>query len=233
MDCPCRLVVDLSADDTASVSTVELRVYASEDLVCSEVLEAGAFDDGYVVLVPRGKVDVMAYSGADGYVNGKDGLVIPYGEDCPEVYMNFLSVEAVGEEVRVGMPLRKNYCMATVCVVSEDGFPYELSLRGNVMGYAGDGRPAAGDFVCEFTLDGDMSGRVSLPRQTDTSLKLEVSNGAEVLKVFALGEYIAAVGYDWDAEDLEDITLTLDYSLTAVTISVGEWDEEYHFDISI
>lgn len=233
MDCPCRLVLDLSANDTASVGSAVLLVNASEDFVYSDVVEAGEFDEECVVLVPRGTVDVLAYSCDDGYVSGKEGLVIPYGEDCPEVYMHFLSVEAVQEEVRADVVLRKNYCNATICVATDDEFPYRLSLHGNVMGYGMDSSPAVGDFMYEFELDGDRTGMASLPRQMDTSLKLEVCSGAEVLKVFALGEYIAAVGYDWASDDLEDITLTLDYSLTGITISVGEWDEEYHFDISI
>ena len=90
MDCPCRLVLDLSANDTASVGSAVLLVNASEDFVYSDVVEAGEFDEECVVLVPRGTVDVLAYSCDDGYVSGKEGLVIPYGEDCPEVNMHFL-----------------------------------------------------------------------------------------------------------------------------------------------
>lgn len=234
MDCPCRLVLDLSANDTALVSSAVLLVNASEGFVYSDVVEAREFGDECVVLVPRGAVEVLGYSCDDGFVSGKEGLVIPYGEDCPEVYMQHLSVEATEEDVYIDVVLRKNYCGATICVATaEDNFPYRLSLRGNVMGYGLDSRPIEGDFMYEFDLDSNLIGKVSLPRQMDTSLKLEVSSGAEILKVFALGEYIAAVGYDWTSDDLEDITLTLDYSLTGITISVGEWDEEYHFDISI
>ena len=137
-----------------------------------EANELKTFDEKCVVLVPRGVVDVLVYSRDDGYVSGKEGLVIPYGEDCPEVYMHFLSVEAAQEEVEVDVVLRKNYCNATICVATEDEFPYRLSLHGNVMGYGVDSRPAAGDFMYEFELDEDRTGMVSLPRQMDTSLSL-------------------------------------------------------------
>ena len=45
MDCPCRLVLDLSANDTASVGSAVLLVNASEDFVYSDVVEAEDFDD--------------------------------------------------------------------------------------------------------------------------------------------------------------------------------------------
>ena len=73
--------------------------------------------------------------------------------------------------------------------------------------------------------------QLALPRQTDDSLVLEVHDDTGVLRAFALGEYVAASGYDWDADDLKDITISLDYALTRIVIEVGDWREEYYFDV--
>ena len=62
---------------------------------------------------------------------------------------------------------------------------------------------------------------------------LEVSDGTEVLKIFALGKYICASGYNWKAADLSDITVGIDYTRTKLTVSVRGWDEVYEFDVVI
>ena len=62
---------------------------------------------------------------------------------------------------------------------------------------------------------------------------LEVHDDTGTLKTFALGEYVAASGYDWQEENLRDITVSLDYSLTRVAISVAGWREEHVFNVVI
>ena len=73
--------------------------------------------------------------------------------------------------------------------------------------------------------------QAGLPRQVDASLLLEVDDGTSVQKTFALGEYIISSGYDWTAEELEDMTVTLDYQITYVKITVSGWDKEYFYNI--
>lgn len=231
--CPCRLVLDFSENDTVSVRSVELLLSASEGFYVADTLQCSEFDEEYQVLVPSGDVHVLAWYGGEGCVAGGYGLTIPYGDDCPEVYMSFFNVHASGEVFRKSVRMMKNHCKVTLYVQSEEDFPYSLVVRGDVSGYDPDGTPAEGEFMCELELDNAMVGCVSLPRQLDESLCLEVWEGDQVLKVFTLGRYISAVGYDWSAENLEDITLSLDYAHNIIGISIGEWDEEHHFNISI
>ena len=50
-----------------------------------------------------------------------------------------------------------------------------------------------------------------LPVQMDGSLRLNVmAYDGTLLRSFALGEYILQSGYDWNAEDLEDIRIEVD-----------------------
>lgn len=231
--CPCRLMLDFSENDTVSVRSVELLLSASEGFCMADTLRCVEFDEEYQILVPCGKVNVMAWSGGEGYVTAEEGLRIPYGYDCPEVYMCFFDVEVEGEVFRRSVCLRKNHCKTTLYVQAEDEFPYRLVVKGDVGGYAPDGTPSDGEFMCEVELAEDMSGWVNLPRQRNDSLSLEVWEGDQVLKVFTLGRYMSAVGYDWSAEDLEDITLSLDYVHNVIGISIGEWDREHYFEIAI
>ena len=231
--CPCRLMLDFSENDTVLVRSVELLLSASEGFGIADTLQCQEFDEEYEVFVPCGNVNVLAWYGAEGCVTEEDGLRIPYGEDCPEVYMSFFNVEVLGEVFRSAVLLKKNHCRATLYVQSEEGFPYRLVVRGDVGGYDSDGAPSEGEFMCELDLNDDLAGWVNLPRQRNDSLCLEVWEGDEMLKVFTLGRYISAVGYDWSADDLDDITLSLDYAHNVIGISIGEWDEEHHFNISI
>jgi hypothetical protein len=84
-----------------------------------------------------------------------------------------------------------------------------------------------------MNVDDDGVCRLTLPRQTDESLVLEVHDETGTLKTFALGEYVAASGYDWHEENLRDMTVSLDYALTRVAISVAGWREEYVFNVVI
>ena len=147
--------------------------------------------------------------------------------------MDFFSLEAEGESVHKDVRMRKNHCRAVIYVKTEEAFPYRMVVKGEVDGYDLDGLPSDGSFMYELELSDDMAGCVVLPRQRDESLCLEICEGDAVLKVFTLGRYISATGYDWTAEHLEDLTLSLDYTHNVIGITVGEWDKEHHFDISI
>ena len=231
--CPCRLILDFSGNDTVSVRSAQLLVNASEGFCLADTLICEDFDEEYMVSVPRGEVNVLAWYGGEAFVSRNEGLKIPYGEDCPEVYMDFFNVDAAGETARSEVRLRKNHCKATIYVKTEEAFPYRLLVKGDVDGYDPDGLPSYGSFMYELGLSEDMAGYVTLPRQRDESLCLEVYEGDAVLKIFTLGRYISATGYDWSAEHLDDLTLTLDYTHNVIGITIGDWDKEHHFDISI
>lgn len=233
MDCPCRLVLDFSDNDTVSVRSAQLLVNASEGFCLADTIACSDFSAEYMVSVPRGSVNVLAWYGGEDCVGRNEGLRIPYGQDCPEVYMDFFVVETDGESVHKAVRMKKNHCRATIYVKTEEDFPYRLLVKGEVDGYDQDGMPSYGSFMYELELSEDMTGWVTLPRQRDESLCLEVCEGDAVLKVFTLGRYISATGYDWTAEHLEDLTLSLDYTHNIIGITIGEWDKEHHFDISI
>jgi hypothetical protein len=64
-------------------------------------------------------------------------------------------------------------------------------------------------------------------------MTLEIDEGDGILKRFSLGEYIASTGYDWDAPDLHDIHIELDFAVTQIVLKVSGWDGEHKFDIVI
>ena len=79
----------------------------------------------------------------------------------------------------------------------------------------------------------DGVGFVVLPRQIDSSLMLEVDDGTDILKRFALGEYMTAGGYDWAAADLSDVTVNVNWTVTEAIIRLEGWDWVYEYEIVI
>lgn len=229
--CPCRLVLDMNAVDTSRVRCAELVVRASGGFVLRDTLDIEGLVGEYMVEVPRGDVGVGLYFGADGCVDERGRLEIGYGDECPQVYMHSSLFKAEGELVVEEVGMRKNHCIMTIQVETEKDFPFKLEAKGSVDGYELGGMPSVGDFMYAMYVDENGECRLTLPRQTDSSLTLEVADGTQVLKCFALGEYVQASGYDWRADELKDITVTLDYSLTSVKIAVAGWRKEYVFDV--
>ena len=47
-----------------------------------------------------------------------------------------------------------------------------------------------------------------------------------------MGEYILESGYDWNAPDLEDIDVEMDFSRSSLTVSVSKWKKTLSFEIT-
>lgn len=231
--CPCKLVLNMDDVDTSVVKYAELVVGASGGFQVRDTLGVEDFVKGYAVDVPRGAVGVGLYYGAEGCVNERGGIGIEYGAECPQVYMHSSIFDAMGEIVVEDVQMKKNHCIMTIQVEAEKEFPFKLEAKGLVDGYELGGIPSVGEFMYAMYVDDEGICRLTLPRQSDDSLMLEVSDGTGVLKCFALGEYLAASGYNWNADDLKDIVVTLDYSLTRIKIAVEGWRQELVFNIVI
>ena len=240
--CPCLLRLDFSeTSEPERPERLLLSAVSDDGFSLAETLEMSEVRDIHEIRVPRSGVRLNLWSDDAGDYVGKDGLAIPFGDDCPPVLMYSASVETSGETCTEKVVLHKNYCRLTVIADGEDGYPFNFGVLGNVDGYGADGHPHRGAFfhylIPEAAHSGDgitagEAGRVMLlPRQTDQSLVLEVMEGTEILKTFALGNYIVQSGYDWTSPDLEDIAVRIDYASTRITIEVGAWEYSYDVDI--
>ena len=231
--CPCRLYLDFSEVDTSSVGLIHVLATESGKVVFRDTLPAETLGSEYVREVPHAYLRINIWHGEDGRTDDNDGVVIPFGCECPPVFMQSFVADTHGEVFRKKVKLHKNYCKLTVKVEGVDENPYCLTFNGNVDGYDLDGQPSTGDFSCVAYPGGSGNSEALLPRQTDSSLLLDVDDGVAGVKTFAIGEYIVASGYDWRSVDLDDITVVLDYCLTYIRISIKEWDEEYVYNITL
>lgn len=229
--CPCRLVLDFSDVDTSVVPSAEIHLSTRGGFISVAELNASDFSEPYVRNVPRSHLRLNVWYGMNGFSEIRDRLVIPYGMECPEVYMHYAEFDTSTDQYMHEVVMRKNHCVVTFNVEGAQEHPYSLRVRGNVNGYRYDGYPLQGEFACVAYPDENGISRMILPRQTDDSLLLDIDDGSDILKTFALGEYIAASGYDWNVPDLPDISLDLEYYLTHMVLTVQGWNGEYVYNI--
>lgn len=231
--CPCVLELDFFCADSEEIEEVDLAVTSREDFQWRDTLDFRSEGEGYLVFVPRTDLHLRAWAGAEGYIS-KDRIVIPLGKDCPKVYMHDSDLKVDEEYVSAAVRLRKNHCVMTVVMEGDGEINSDLLIKGTVAGYDEAGEPLPGEF--EYAMKTGYQSRryvAILPRQTDTSLMLEINDGKGNRKSFALGKYIASSGYDWTADELDDVTVTLDYALTELKLSISGWDGIYRYDIEI
>lgn len=217
----------------------------------------------YSYVVPKGDVDLAVAYSADGLAGELNSsgrwIEIDEGRPCPSIWTCCEKVSARADRVTVPVRLHKNFCRIDIQVRDVDGedFPFKLRVRGNVNGYGLDGKPARGAFLCDaesaetegsgFGTESEVPGSgtasentgsghgyaVTVPRQTDDSLILEIVTGDGVAKSFAIGNYIASSGYDWASADLKDICLEIDYARTVILFTIDKWTHSEQFEVVI
>lgn len=226
--CPCLLVLDFAEYGDAVPMAADLLISDEDGKIWEDVLDL-SLPTGYSVYVPKTMLHLHVWTG-DEELFSEEGMNIPSGCDCPEIYMYHANVVAAGETVTDTVRMRKNHCVMRIRTEGEGDFPFEMKIIGNICGYDGTGEPVEGKFECAPDRDGD-SFRVVLPRQTDDSLMLMVEGDDVSGRAFAVGQYLAAGGYDWTAPDLEDVIVTIDYALTEVRVVVNGWESVYAYDV--
>ena len=230
--CPCRLNLDFTEVDTSVISAVKVNVSESGNILDDLCLNADEFYPSCFLDVKRSVLDLSICSGDRGLWQGPSGLRIPYGEDCPPLYLHSSVIDTQMEIADERVYLFKNHCVMTMVLETFDYQNCQLRITGNVNGYDQHGVPSEGPFEYVPLVEGGVS-KVILPRQTDSSLMLEVDDGTDVLKRFALGEYMAAGGYDWTTPDLSNVTVNVNWTVTEITIRLQGWDWIYEYEIVI
>lgn len=241
--CPCSLVLDFSGVAVDVVESSEVYVNAADGfLYCDAEAAQSIFTEEfsgevrqiYKVDVPKTKVSVSVVSGHGHFYSQGRGISIPLGEQCPPVYMHYSEMDAAVEKYEETVFLHKDYCEITVKMLASSGeYPFDLTVKGNINGFATDRTVVPGDFSYTFVPDSGGSGSVRVPRQTDASLVLQIRDGNRVLREFAIGEYIAESGYDWTAENLSDIDVAIDYANSNLSINVEGWSDSFEFEVVI
>lgn len=212
-DCPCALYIKLERLPSLPVKVIVDSESGEETFL--------AYGDTVVLArPPKGPVEVKAVAGATVNPDGK--VEIPYGYDSPPVYLFSTQLEVLQDTASVNVQLHKHFCNLSIRFSGPPGWgePYWTEVRGPVDGILWDGTPTDGPFSCRL----DDGAQIRLPRQSpDQILLLDITMPDRVVRTFDLGYCLELAGYNWDSADLEDRTLEIDLSVTALTFRTDNW----------
>lgn len=199
--------VKVRLGDGTRTSTVTLSAYSPD---CWESVERG-------VLSVSGILD-----------NGA-GTVVAMGGQSDSLWAFSGDHVVVGEEEEIVLDLHKRF--ATIYITFDEGIDtgrYRIMVLGDIGGTdLTRMTPVEGDFMCELAVE-DHSSSVRVPAQGPGSgLKLQFSDLAtgEISWDWDLAAELAAKGYDWNADDLEDIRVTVKLLPMELSITFGNWSD--------
>lgn len=239
--CPCLLTVRISAVRSPPATLVCI----SGPVVTNRIVPG---DTLFHIPVPRGRVLALAYAGAEEIPHPEEGCTAPLGHTFPPLYLASALVEAAGDSTSVHLPLRKQFCTLSLTLEGPPGWadPYAMEVAGEVCGVSASGAPLPGPFrasvapvdpsVAPAALDDPSPGvwAVCLPRQHPSDpLWLDIRMPDRVVRRFNLGALLLDAGYDWLAPDLEDLELSLELSVTAITFRSGLWSTTLPLTLTI
>ena len=248
--CPCKVTVmsDGQIHD-GHEGDVLVSVFLNKESLLTfsrEKVPLDIFKDGsYSVTVPKGWFRTSGIGGTvrDMKFVNDTLLLIPPGCQCDAVCAFCAdSFTDEGDDVfLVRGPLNKQFCRLSLRLSDPLGgdVPFSMRLKGNVDGFnIITMEPHRGQFSYDLEPDLDGISRVLLPRQSDSSLTLELWSGAspgegrETDRI-GIGRMIEASGYSWNAISLEDIDITVDYAHSTFTVFVNGWETGKSFNFEI
>ncbi len=234
--CPLWLSNDMSQLLPYS-STAWSVIRHGEGLIREEVI----LRDGHTLFgwpVPKGDVTASAYCGLeDRHLDGQR-MTVPLGEQAP-LFLGSLHRETIyGEQMHVVTKANRQSARLNLHAVVPDGsaYPYELLIEGDICGTdLLTLSPVAGEFRHTVKLDGENRATLQLLRQTESStLNLHIIDKAKIIESIPLGEWILKTGYDWSAEDLQDISMSFEQGRIEFTVIISDWilgeGEEYRYE---
>ena len=229
--CPCWLDIDVSLCERQG-ETVSLKGWNTQRPVFGERLHVADWPDCWEVTVPKGTIHYTAYTGFDRCLLSGQDMIIPEGEQCDELWAYHASVICEGEDARDRVVPHKQYATVTVKLTQEPEGKLETLVTSRSAGMSlEDLSPAMGLFRYLAPQNPEGLFTFRLPRQGDGSLEMELLRDGSHYETFALGELIARTGYDWTAEDLDDIFIGVDFYRSQVTIEITGWEQGFIYDI--
>jgi len=222
-DCPCALYIKLESLPAGPVDVLVTGEGFRQEI---RVMH----DTVLLVRPPKSGAAVRAIAGASADEEGR--VRIPFGYDCPPVYLFDAQIDTALDTAAVEVLLHKHFCNLSLAFDGPPGWgePYWTEIRGPVDGLLWDGTPLEGSFSCRL----DDGLNIRLPRQQpEQPLLLDITMPDRVVRTFDLGYYLEQAGYDWTEADLEDRTLEIDLSVTALTLRIDNWTARIPMEIII
>ena len=231
--CPCYLQVGFSDRGSIPPGAEVLLLGWGEEELFRAGIDVADHDPYWVKAVRKGTFCLSACRGGGAVTGSGHCVTITPGHQCDSLYAYHAGVDATGDMAHAQVTFRKQFCTVHLDIMRT---PSEMSrfrflVEGNSCGFdllTFD--PVPGTY--RFTPEPETGGRLvdfRIPRQADEDLSLTLwcvnADGAlDRIGTFPLGSYIARTGYDWKAEDLQDVYIIIDLVLGQMLVSVEGWE---------
>lgn len=234
MPCPCYLNVSFSERESIpEKAEVGLLGWNAAELFRAGI-DVADYDPYWVKAVRKGVFYLSAYRGVSDTTPGGRYITISPGFQSDSLYAYHTEVDARGELAYADVTFRKQFCTVHLDIMRR---PSELRqfrflVEGNTCGFdllTFDAVP--GTFRFEpVPEDGTRVVDFRIPRQVDDSMSLTLwyrnEDGTfDNIGTFPLGRYIVRTGYNWKAEELQDVYILIDLVLGHITIGVDGWED--------
>lgn len=227
-ECPCKLDLYCSATFSKPVF-VDLR--GGGKVMTGSISGSGNGLSSSRMMVPRDRLDIISYSGLEKCtLSGKGEVRIPLGEQMDPLYTYRSEVDACGDSASDTLSLHKEYISLQLVFnnLPEGEHGFLATVRGGVAGVdISDGSPIGGPFRFSASPYDGRYCVVRIPRQSGADLTLNITSGEGYDVEYDLGGLMESAGFDWMAEELDDVMLTFDSVETGVQIRIVQWEEQY------
>lgn len=237
MECPCYVSVktDTQTDCLVSFFSSEGQLLERKTISAAE-LQSG---ENYTK-VKKGGIYVSVLQNMGGMLlTGGRTVQCQTGRESEPIYSMSIPKEAVGDDILVEGLLQKQHAVVTLIFknTSQSVYPYNVKVSSTCNGLDLLSLEATkGEFVIQPSIDAENKTKFTMSRQNGIDpiylYFLDKSTGASVATL-DLSYYINQTGYNWDAEYLSDITITIDYARSTLTIMVADWEEVLTFKFVI
>ena len=213
------------------------RVIDREDVSFLSILRSG-----YRQACPREYARAAVFSGAENYILVENTMRVLPGCQAGLLWAYGESFSAQADEYVIDATPHKQYCL--VQFLFEDAatppsdYPWRFRIKAACSGM---------DIYTLEPLEGDYSACVGpnalgawygvIPRQKSNDLLLEVylpdsdrEDTGQVEYVIDLGARFEALGYDWTATDLRDITVKVGFASADITVSIQDWEGDNSYE---
>lgn len=220
--CPANVHLSLSERARYIAGNTPVKVILGDGTRTSTVT-LSAYSPDCWERVERGVVSVA------GILQNGAGTIVARGGQSDSLWASSADRVVVGEEEEIVVELHKRF--ATIYITFDDGIDtgrYRIMVLGDVGGTdLTRMTPMEGDFICELAVE-DHSSSVRVPAQGPGSdLRLQFSDLAtgELSWDWDLAAELSAQGYDWNADDLEDIRVTVRLLPMELSVTFGNWSD--------
>ena len=220
--CPCRLEIGLDRFSPLG-RRVSIAVWEGPDRWQETVPASGTYSRD----VHKGIFRLSVWSGQRaGRISGSQ-LSFPHRSEPDSLYAFTARLDCQDETSRVTAVPHKQFCHVTLRLVRDPDkpYPYQFYVESECCGMdLADFSPIAGEHIFPIRETAEGHYGFNLVRHSPgADIQLAVYDEKQRADAFPIGDWIRDIGYDWEEEDLKDITLDIDYARQRARIAIADW----------